>query len=148
MGRTGKEIHLNYWLLGNSGLRVSQASLGTMTFGGDWGWGAALAAMGKGAEARPVFEKVLELDPENAWANYDLACLDALKGNPDAAFSDLNRAADCGLRSLTHMEQDEDLKGVRQDPRWKEIHRRIPKRPKNRAQKCLVFQSEGGQTVQ
>src|SRR5262249_16530707 len=26
--------------LGNSGLRVSEAALGTMTFGKDWGWGA------------------------------------------------------------------------------------------------------------
>src|SRR5258705_7867036 len=32
---------MNYRLLGNSGLRVSEAALGTMTFGVDWGWGAA-----------------------------------------------------------------------------------------------------------
>ena len=30
----------HYRLLGNSGLRVSPISLGTMTFGPDWGWGA------------------------------------------------------------------------------------------------------------
>src|SRR5687768_2319522 len=28
-------------LLGNSGLRVSELCLGTMTFGEDWGWGAS-----------------------------------------------------------------------------------------------------------
>ena len=32
---------MNYRLLGNSGLRVSELSLGTMTFGEEWGWGAA-----------------------------------------------------------------------------------------------------------
>ena len=32
---------MKYRLLGNSGLRVSEASLGTMTFGEDWGWGTA-----------------------------------------------------------------------------------------------------------
>src|SRR6202161_2967205 len=32
---------MRYRLLGNSGLRVSEISLGTMTFGEDWGWGAA-----------------------------------------------------------------------------------------------------------
>ena len=32
---------MNYQLLGRSGLRVSQLCLGTMTFGEDWGWGAA-----------------------------------------------------------------------------------------------------------
>ncbi|SRR5581483_5289362 len=31
---------MNYKLLGKSGLRVSEISLGTMTFGEDWGWGA------------------------------------------------------------------------------------------------------------
>ena len=31
---------MRYKLLGNSGLRVSELSLGTMTFGEDWGWGA------------------------------------------------------------------------------------------------------------
>lgn len=31
---------MRYQLLGNSGLRVSELALGTMTFGSDWGWGA------------------------------------------------------------------------------------------------------------
>jgi aryl-alcohol dehydrogenase-like predicted oxidoreductase len=30
-----------YRLLGNSGLRVSEATLGAMTFGEEWGWGSA-----------------------------------------------------------------------------------------------------------
>ena len=32
---------MNYRLLGHSGLRVSNLALGTMTFGVEWGWGAA-----------------------------------------------------------------------------------------------------------
>jgi aryl-alcohol dehydrogenase-like predicted oxidoreductase len=36
-----EENSMKYRLLGNSGLRVSEASLGTMTFGNDWGWGSA-----------------------------------------------------------------------------------------------------------
>ncbi|TIW63589.1 MAG: aldo/keto reductase, partial [Mesorhizobium sp.] len=31
---------MNYYTLGNSGLRVSRIALGTMTFGTEWGWGA------------------------------------------------------------------------------------------------------------
>ena len=31
---------MNYYTLGNTGLRVSRLALGTMTFGNDWGWGA------------------------------------------------------------------------------------------------------------
>ncbi len=40
----------NYRLLGRSGLRVSPLSLGTMTFGSDWGWGA------DAEEARRIFD--------------------------------------------------------------------------------------------
>jgi aryl-alcohol dehydrogenase-like predicted oxidoreductase len=32
---------MHYRLLGNSGLRVSEFCLGTMTFGEDWGWDAS-----------------------------------------------------------------------------------------------------------
>jgi len=41
---------MRYRLLGNSGLRVSEAALGTMTFGEDWGWGTAKD------EARKVYD--------------------------------------------------------------------------------------------
>src|SRR5947208_795746 len=45
---------MNYRLLGNSGLRVSQTALGTMTFGDDWGWGSPKA------EAQKVYETYRE----------------------------------------------------------------------------------------
>ena len=32
---------MRYRLLGTSGLRVAEISLGTMTFGEEWGWGTA-----------------------------------------------------------------------------------------------------------
>jgi aryl-alcohol dehydrogenase-like predicted oxidoreductase len=38
---------MRYRLLGNSGLRVSEVALGTMTFGTDWGWGASANESGK-----------------------------------------------------------------------------------------------------
>ena len=41
---------MKYRLLGNSGLRVAELSLGTMTFGEDWGWGS-----GKD-EARKIYD--------------------------------------------------------------------------------------------
>ena len=41
---------MNYRLLGRGGLRVSELCLGTMTFGEDWGWGAAKD------EARRIYE--------------------------------------------------------------------------------------------
>src|ERR1700733_1309596 len=41
---------MQYRLLGNSGLRVSEAALGTMTFGEEWGWGTAKD------EARKIYD--------------------------------------------------------------------------------------------
>jgi len=41
---------MQYRLLGNSGLRVSEAALGTMTFGEEWGWGSPRD------EARKVYD--------------------------------------------------------------------------------------------
>ena len=41
---------MNYRLLGRSGLRVSELSLGTMTFGEEWGWGTAKD------EARKIYD--------------------------------------------------------------------------------------------
>jgi aryl-alcohol dehydrogenase-like predicted oxidoreductase len=44
----------HYYTLGRSGLRVSRLALGTMTFGEDWGWGAAEDA------ARAMFDRYLD----------------------------------------------------------------------------------------
>lgn len=50
-----KAIELDsYRLLGRSGLRVSPLSLGTMTFGADWGWGADTD------EARRMFDLYID----------------------------------------------------------------------------------------
>src|SRR5215471_11007841 len=59
---------MRYRLLGNSGLRVSEAALGTMTFGDDWGWGSAKD------EARKVYEAFREaggnfIDTDNLYTN-------------------------------------------------------------------------------
>jgi aryl-alcohol dehydrogenase-like predicted oxidoreductase len=59
---------MNYRLLGNSGLRVSEAALGTMTFGDDWGWGSAKD------EARKVYDAFREaggnfIDTANFYTN-------------------------------------------------------------------------------
>ncbi|MEH2468156.1 aldo/keto reductase [Nostoc sp.] len=45
---------MKYKLLGKSGLRVSELSLGTMTFGEDWGWGASVD------ESRKIFDAYVE----------------------------------------------------------------------------------------
>ena len=59
---------MKYRLLGNSGLRVSEAALGTMTFGDDWGWGTAKD------EARKVYDAFRDaggnfIDTANIYTN-------------------------------------------------------------------------------
>lgn len=59
---------MRYRLLGNSGLRVSEAALGAMTFGDDWGWGTAKD------EARKVYDAFREaggnfIDTANLYTN-------------------------------------------------------------------------------
>lgn len=59
---------MNFQLLGRSGLRVSELCLGTMTFGEDWGWGAAKD------EARKIYDTYREaggnfIDTANIYTN-------------------------------------------------------------------------------
>jgi len=59
---------MKYRFLGKSGLRVSEASLGTMTFGDEWGWGSPKA------EAQKVYETYREaggnfIDTANFYTN-------------------------------------------------------------------------------
>jgi aryl-alcohol dehydrogenase-like predicted oxidoreductase len=59
---------MKYRLLGNSGLRVSEAALGTMTFGEEWGWGSPKD------EARKVYDVFREaggnfIDTANFYTN-------------------------------------------------------------------------------
>ena len=68
----------DYITLGRSGLRVSPVSIGTMTFGTDWGWGATEE------DARRM------LDTSYAWLERHLA-----DGRQWAAGADFS-LADCG----------------------------------------------------
>jgi len=59
---------MRYKLLGNSGLRVSELCLGTMTFGEEWGWGSSTE------ESRKVYDTFLEaggnfIDTANVYTN-------------------------------------------------------------------------------
>jgi aryl-alcohol dehydrogenase-like predicted oxidoreductase len=59
---------MNYKLLGNSSLLVSELCLGTMTFGTEWGWGATQE------ESRKIFDSYAEaggqfLDTANCYTD-------------------------------------------------------------------------------
>src|SRR6267142_409690 len=63
-----RSTNMKYRLLVKSGLRVSEAALGTMTFGDEWGWGSPKA------EAQKVYETYREaggnfIDTANFYTN-------------------------------------------------------------------------------
>ena len=75
---------MKYRLLGNSGLRVSELSLGTMTFGEEWGWGTAKD------EAQKVYATYREaggnfIDTANVYTNgtSEKFLGQFVKGHPD-----------------------------------------------------------------
>ena len=47
-------MSMNFYTLGNSGLKVTRLALGTMTFGTEWGWGADKEA------ARAIFNAYVD----------------------------------------------------------------------------------------
>jgi aryl-alcohol dehydrogenase-like predicted oxidoreductase len=59
---------VRYTLLGNSGLRVSEVALGTMTLGTDWGWGASAGESAKQFELFAEAGGTL-LDTANKYTN-------------------------------------------------------------------------------
>src|SRR5580658_4380431 len=63
-----RSVNMKHRLLGKSGLRISEASLGTMTFGNEWGWGSPKD------EAQEVYETYREaggnfIDTANFYTN-------------------------------------------------------------------------------
>jgi aryl-alcohol dehydrogenase-like predicted oxidoreductase len=75
---------MRYRLLGNSGLRVSELCLGTMTFGEDWGWGSSKD------ESRAILDAFFEaggnfVDTANMYTGGTSETLlgDFLQGNRD-----------------------------------------------------------------
>src|SRR5215831_6387185 len=75
---------MNYRLFGRSGLRVSELSLGTMTFGEDWGWGSSKD------EARTIYNAYRDaggnfIDTANVYTNGASETLlgEFLKGHRD-----------------------------------------------------------------
>lgn len=56
-------------------------------------------------------------DVDDRWW-YNLACLEALAENPNAAFDALNVAIERGFTNVEHASSDPDLDSIRDDPRF------------------------------
>lgn len=77
------------------------------------------------------FEKILEKNPQNYVAAYNLACAKSLLGEKAAAIEALKSSVELGFHDWLHMEQDDDLDNIRATPEMKEIMTRLRKEEPN-----------------
>lgn len=80
-----------------------------------------LVKQGKLAEAETVLKEALQLSPGNSTNLYNMACMQALSGRPQAAMDYLERAAAEGFTDFIHIERDTDLNALRDLPRYKSL---------------------------
>ena len=65
--------------------------------------------------------RLVELQPDDFLARYNLACSLARAGRPDEAIDALSRAILLGYDDLAHMESDPDLESLRDHPDFRAL---------------------------
>jgi tetratricopeptide (TPR) repeat protein len=85
----------------------------------------ACTGAGRLTEALEVDRELCARAPDRADFRYDLACSYALLKRPDEAFVELEKALDLGFDDGPHLDEDPDLHGLRKDPRWAPLRRRL-----------------------
>jgi Flp pilus assembly protein TadD len=72
-------------------------------------------------EARRLLREGLERDPDSPELTYNMACLEALQGDRNAALPWLRRSIEHGAKFRAWAREDEDLQSLREDPRFVEL---------------------------
>jgi tetratricopeptide (TPR) repeat protein len=94
--------------------------------------GHVYTRMQRYGEGLQVDEELARLMPENATVQYNLACSLALMGRIDPALDALERAVSLGYDDPDHLLEDEDMRGLWNEPRLRELVRlmqRVPADP-------------------
>ena len=76
---------------------------------------------GRYDEAKAILRPVVERNPGAFWFVYNLACLESLTGEHDAALEHLRVAVDNEQRLREHARTDTDLDPLRDDPRFPDL---------------------------
>ncbi len=71
--------------------------------------------------ARTLLEELIELEPDNAIATYNLACIYSLHEEQDKALHMLESAIDLGFSELSFARHDPDLKALHGHARFKKL---------------------------
>jgi hypothetical protein len=72
-------------------------------------------------EAVAQYQKILQIDPDDMIALYNIACAYSLMGDKEKAVQYLVKSIDAGYVDFEHMERDSDLDNIRHETRYKEI---------------------------
>jgi len=83
--------------------------------------GTAQVAQKKYAVAVRNLERAIEIGGGTGVDFYNLACAQALAGNPDRALDSVERAIGAGVKRRAQYESDPDLASVRDLPRFKAL---------------------------
>jgi len=73
------------------------------------------------ADAEAVCQRAEEIAPFFSLASYNLACFQALQGKKDEALASLERAIKSGFANAAHLQKDDDLASLRDNPKFAEL---------------------------
>lgn len=105
--------------------------------------GYTLHGAGRLDDALKAHKKAAEFPESRAIATYNIACVYALRGNPDMAFAWLGKAVARGFTNHRHTESDEDLRSLRDDARFKEMTDLMQTHQRGKAVNVAIFVHEG-----
>lgn len=89
---------------------------------GDSSWAMfALGALGRAEEAWQFMDRILEADTLNSGYVYNAACLASRTGDTARALSLLDKAMSMGYRNLSLLQNDRDLRALRELPQFDEL---------------------------
>lgn len=90
-----------------------------------WGEVETLFLAQEHMRALPALEVALELEPDNPWTWYSLACAQAHAGRLDEAIASLERVEALGGRVAESIADDPDIAPLRKHPRFAELANRL-----------------------
>jgi tetratricopeptide (TPR) repeat protein len=106
--------------LDEAALQADSADIGAL-----FRLGETYTRMGLYMEGLAIDLRLSLLLPEDDTVQYNLACSYALMDQPDQAFQALEAAITAGYSDVAHLQADEDLESLHEDPRFDAIVARL-----------------------
>jgi quercetin dioxygenase-like cupin family protein len=109
---------------------AEEAGTTVLSFGGpptfepsawEWAFRAAPLMRSEPERAREILAEGLEVHPESGSLHYNVACLEAVNGNGEAALATLRRALELRHEVAEWARDDEDFAGLRDDPEFQAL---------------------------